>query len=407
MILHLMQKDVPPILDTTQAIALEKSSVESEMPVTTTAEPERITKVKKLNKAQVKTKKPKRGLASSVLHPRTTSMPPRGATPFSLLGYREPIKGGPNVYETTEIIPQHGSDEVDVHYQLRNDAILSSVASDAEDFTLIVVVTNDEKSWGLNRSAHDFFELLDTFTHPKEMTSVTLLTSSMSEFDKLQKLIQGRIQDYTQLSLLYRTDFSVSKVTRENRHDVSLQRVRRRMLTRYRNYALLTTLESWHQHVVWLDSDVIVVPPDLVSKMIEADRDILTPLCKICGKNNRVREYDLNAWAGSRTTPESSSDREDLFPGPLNVTHIRDFQNGADDFIPLDSVGGTMLYVRADVHRQGVLFPHHFVIGSEWTQEGYDGIETEGLCYSAHFLGYRCWGMPHEVIYHAPKDYQW
>lgn len=62
-----------------------------------------------------------------------------------------------------------------------------------------------------------------------------------------------------------------------------------------------------------------------------------------------------------------------------------------------------MLYVRADVHRQGVMFPAHYVISSEWGREGYDGIETEGLCYSAHFLDFKCCGMVNESIVHTEE----
>ncbi len=28
------------------------------------------------------------------------------------------------------------------------------------------------------------------------------------------------------------------------------------------------------------------------------------------------------------------------------------------------------------------------------------GIETEGICYTARFLCYKCWGMPNEIVIH-------
>ncbi|EEY53468.1 uncharacterized protein PITG_07124 [Phytophthora infestans T30-4] len=150
------------------------------------------------------------------------------------------------------------------------------------------------------------------------------------------------------------------------------------MLARYRNYALLSTMESWHQHV--------------------SDRDILEPMCvrKIRGQ---WLNYDKNAWVGHRKV--RATDDKNFVPGPLNARSFHNLPDKSKTFVPLDSVGGTMLYVRADIHRQGVMFPVHYVIGSEWGREGYDGIETEGLCYSAHFLGYKCWGMPHDAIQHA------
>lgn len=104
----------------------------------------------------------------------------------------------------------------------------------------------------------------------------------------------------------------------------------------------------------------------------------------------RVRPQRL----GGQSQGAAVESRLELCAGDLNVKRMKQFHGGKDTFVPLDSVGGTMLYVNVDVHRQGVLFPVHHLIGSEWSSEGYDGIETEGLCYVAHFLGFKCWGCP-------------
>ncbi|TMW66676.1 hypothetical protein Poli38472_013990 [Pythium oligandrum] len=327
------------------------------------------------------------------------ALPAPKGDPFVIKGYRETLRS--DIRETTETFPQYGTNERGIHYRLDNDAFIKV---GAPDMVLIIVVFNNEDSWGETRSVEDFFQLIATFTHPKEQTSVTMLTSSKSEFDKIQRIMREKIPAYAQFSLLLRNDFNPdSSLTRENRHEDGVQNVRRRMLARYRNYAVVSTLESWHQHVVWLDADVYIVPSGLVSKMVHANLDILEPICMI-RDGGRDREYDFNAWVGTRTQPKSAEERKGFVPNPLNVDRISTFAQRPEDYIALDSVGGTMLYVRADIHRQGVLFPHHYVIGSEWSMEGYDGIETEGLCYSAHFLGFRCWGMPHEVIHHYNKQ---
>ncbi len=42
-----------------------------------------------------------------------------------------------------------------------------------------------------------------------------------------------------------------------------------------------------------------------------------------------------------------------------------------------------------------------YIVGTKWEhKEGWDGIETEGICYMAKALGYKCWGMPNEIIKH-------
>ena len=60
-----------------------------------------------------------------------------------------------------------------------------------------------------------------------------------------------------------------------------------------------------------------------------------------------------------------------------------------DYIIPLDSVGGAVLFMKSIVIKQGVIFPTSLIVGTTWDrQEGYDGIETEGVCYLAKPLGF-------------------
>ncbi|KAL3663910.1 hypothetical protein V7S43_010799 [Phytophthora oleae] len=332
---------------------------------------------------------------TSVLHPSTPVVPALSTKiPFA-------TKKTDSLFpEYLESFPQHGKDEPGVHYRLENTRMLNQPGSREEDSLLFIVVFNDADSWGSNRSVNDYFQLLNSMDFPKEKLSVALLTSSMDEFLKVKKIFRREIQNYARLSVIFRNDFSQEGLTRNNRHLDHLQLQRRRMLARYRNYALLSFLETWHQHVIWLDADIVDVPPHLPLKMIQSGLDIVTPICmrKFNHETNEGYDYDLNAWVGHRKVRLSTS--EDFVPGPLSSRNMHDLQGEGQDVVPLDSVGGTMIYIRADIHRQGVVFPHHYIIGSEWGREGYDGIETEGLCYSAHFLGYKCWGMPNELIYH-------
>ena len=80
---------------------------------------------------------------------------------------------------------------------------------------------------------------------------------------------------------------------------------------------------------------------------------------------------------------------------------------GADGPVRLDSVGGTVLFLRADLHRDGLVFPP-FPYGREnpkirdshpvW---GKGEIETEGFGMMAHDMGLQCWGLPdYEVLHH-------
>eukprot|EP00644_Phytophthora_capsici_P015540 jgi/Phyca11/555134/estExt2_Genewise1Plus.C_PHYCAscaffold_700081 len=333
----------------------------------------------------------------SVLHPNTPVVPTLNTTiPFA-------TKKTDGLFpEYLESFPQHGKDEPGLHYRLEHTHMLNQPGSRDMDSVLFIVVFDDASSWGTNRSVKDYFQMLSSMDLPKEKQSVALLTSSMDEFLKVKKIFRREIQNYARLSVIFRDDFSQGGLTRDNRHMGNLQLQRRRMLARYRNYALISFLETWHQHVIWLDADIVYVPPHLPLKMIQSGLDIVTPTCMIIvnQETNEGYDYDLNAWVGHRKVRQPTS--EDFVPGPLSAKNMHNLQGEGQEAVPLDSVGGTMIYIRADIHRQGVIFPHNYVIGSEWGREGYDGIETEGLCYSAHFLGYKCWGMPNEVIHHTP-----
>ena len=75
----------------------------------------------------------------------------------------------------------------------------------------------------------------------------------------------------------------------------------------------------------------------------------------------------------------------------------------------LDAVGGTMLLVRADLHRDGLVFPS-YLYGVESSRIrkrhpvwGRGEIETEGLAAMAADMGAQCWGLPDLEIVHADE----
>jgi hypothetical protein len=165
-----------------------------------------------------------------------------------------------------------------------------------------------------------------------------------------------------------------------------IQLARRSILARSRNRLLAGALadEEW---VLWLDVDVIDYPADVLERLLATGKDIVTPHCV---KAPGGPTFDLNAWRDG---------------GRLHLHDLR----GGPDLVPLDSVGGTMLLVRADAHREGLTFPP-FLFGrrspvardpTPITGEGVGEIETEGLALMAREMGVGCWGMPHLEIIHA------
>ena len=80
------------------------------------------------------------------------------------------------------------------------------------------------------------------------------------------------------------------------------------------------------------------------------------------------------------------------------------------DLVRLNSVGGTMLFIRADLHRDGLIFPPYFYGRASdamrrrnpMLRSGTGEIETEGLAVMARDMGVQCWGLPNLEIRHRP-----
>ncbi len=160
---------------------------------------------------------------------------------------------------------------------------------------------------------------------------------------------------------------------------------RRKILARARNQLLFRALKD-QDWVLWLDVDVIDYPPDLIERLTATGRDIVHPHC--VGRYGGPT-FDLNAWRDH---------------GRVRMDDLR----GGPDLVRLDTVGGSVLLVRADVHRDGLIFPC-FPYGAANPAVRRPGplqingeLETEGFGIMAMDMGYQCWGMPNLEVLHAP-----
>ena len=270
-----------------------------------------------------------------------------------------------------------------------------------------------------------YFESLYRLTYPHHLISIAFLESDSS--DETYGKLLGRLPELEKgfrSAAVWKKDFGFRIPEGTPRWAGHLQRERRTVLAKSRNHLLFRALgdEDW---VLWLDVDIVEYPPEIIERLLGAGKDIVQPNC--------VREYggesfDLNAWR----------DRGRL--------HLHDLR-GEGDLVRLDSVGGTMLLVRADIHREGLVFPSYpYGAGSPLARRrlfpqlrqalsalftrGVEGkasklgdsmrnvrrgdilrlaevrsggeLETEGLAMMAHDMGYQCWGMPDLEIRHAP-----
>lgn len=236
-----------------------------------------------------------------------------------------------------------------------------------------------------------YFSALSKLSYPGELISLGFLESD-SRDDTYERVTRqaGRLAPRYRRVGVWKRDFGFQLPAGKPRWSPELQVVRRSVLARSRNHLLSRALsdEDW---VLWIDVDVIDYPADIVERLLATGKDIVHPHCLVQPDNAARRTFDRNAWR----------DR-----GRLQMNDLR----GEGDLVPLHAVGGTMLLVRADAHRDGLIFPP-FLYGkrnplirddSPWFPYGEGEIETEGLGMMAHDMGYRCWGMPDLEILHYP-----
>jgi GT2 family glycosyltransferase len=230
-----------------------------------------------------------------------------------------------------------------------------------------------------------YFELLATLSFPVEQISLGLLEGDSDDdtFDQIARRLDALRTRYRRVTLL-RWDANFQFPAGVNRWAQPFQFPRRVVLARARNRLLQAALadEEW---VLWLDVDVVDYPTDVIQQLLASGKDIVTPHCVI---HPGGPSFDWNCWRDN---------------GQIRLDGMR-----GQSLVRLDAVGGTMLLVRADLHREGLVFPP-FLYGrqspfardpSPYDALGVGEVETEGMALMAKDMGYECWGMPDLEIVH-------
>lgn len=233
-----------------------------------------------------------------------------------------------------------------------------------------------------------YFALLERLEYDPALLSAGFLESDSSDnsFAMLRAWAKG---DGQRLRRLQVTKHDFGYQLRGRRWDPVVQRQRREILARSRN-RLLTALddEDW---VLWLDADLVDYPSDLLTRLLGAGKDIVVPHSVF--PNGQI--FDLNSFRidpsrGGMEDPRYLLDG--LFQPPRGEGRLYTDALRDEPLAPVDSVGGAALLVRADLHREGLIFPPF----------GYRGyIETEGLAMMAKDMGVTPFALPELSITHA------
>lgn len=230
---------------------------------------------------------------------------------------------------------------------------------------------------------------LRSLTYPHARISLGFLESDSQDgtYAWLAKILPDLQREFRGAAI-FKRDYGYRMTG--SRWELGKQRRRREILARSRNYLLSQTQgdEDW---VFWLDVDVAQYPTDVIEQLLAYGKDIAVPNCVVTGTN---RQYDLNTYK-----LKSAADKIDWQPhiidgllqppAGLGRWYLNDLQ--LFDAVEVDAVGGTMLLIKADLHREGLIFPPYPYRLT---------IETEGLAAMAKDMGCRCWGLPKVVIHH-------
>jgi mannan polymerase complexes MNN9 subunit len=289
-----------------------------------------------------------------------------------------------------------------VHYNLNS---LSSTADSIANRERVLILTP------LARFYTGYWENLEKLSYPHELISLGFIAPKTSEGNAavaaLEKAISktqsGPIDNrFASISIL-RQDFLPPLASQDEkvRHKLSAQKERRESMSRARNSLVFTTLGPGTSWVLWLDGDIIETPSSLIQDLTAFDKPVVVPNCfqRFWDSKKRkwdVRPYDFNSWIDSKTArdmADAMGPEEILLEGYAEMptyrtlmAYLPDLKNlDPTKMVALDGVGGTALMVKADVHRDGAMFPAF---------PFFHLVETEGFAKMVRRLGYEVFGIP-------------
>lgn len=268
------------------------------------------------------------------------------------------------------------------------------------------------------RFYQEYWDNLLQLSYPHQLITLGFILPKNKEGNEATTLLQAQIaktqksgpeKDRFKSIIILRQDFDPPLVSQDEseRHKMQNQKPRRAAMAKARNSLLFTTLGPSVSWVLWLDADIVETPPNLIQDLASHDKPIVVPNCfqryyDPDQKKMAERAYDFNNWQDSPTAQElgqKMAKDEILLEGYAEMGTFRalmaympfDDQDDIHIEVPLDGVGGTAVLVKADVHRDGAMFPPF---------PFYHLIETEGFAKMAARLGWKATGLPLYKVYH-------
>lgn len=265
------------------------------------------------------------------------------------------------------------------------------------------------------RFYQEYWDNLLQLSYPHELITLGFILPKTKEGNQATAALQQQIQkiqnhgaekDRFKSIIILRQDFDPAVVSQDEseRHKLGNQKARREVMAKARNSLLFTTLGPSTSWVLWLDADIVESPPTLIQDLASHDKPVIVANCyqKYYDpetKKMAERPYDFNSWQDSETAlklAEQMGPDDILLEGYAELATYRTLMaymsnpgSPKDLAVPLDGVGSTALLVKADVHRDGAMFPAFSF---------YHLIESEGFAKMAKRLGWQPYGLPNYKV---------
>ncbi|KAH8815264.1 glycosyltransferase family 62 protein [Xylogone sp. PMI_703] len=295
-----------------------------------------------------------------------------------------------------------------VHYYMNN---VTSTGDPITNQERVLILTP------LARFYQEYWDNLLKLTYPHDLITLGFIIPKNKEGNAATAALQEQVTKTQKFGpekkrfgsiIIERQDFDppLASQSEAERHKMQNQKVRRAGMARARNSLLYTTLGPSTSWVLWLDSDIIETPPDMIQDLAKHNKPILVPNCFQRYKDPQTnqmaeRAYDFNSWQDTESSlqyAETMGPDDILLEGYAEMPTYRTlmaYMTSEDgdrhETVPLDGVGGTALLVKAEVHRDGAMFPPF---------PFYHLIETEGFAKMAKRLGWQPYGLPNYKVYH-------
>jgi mannan polymerase complexes MNN9 subunit len=292
-----------------------------------------------------------------------------------------------------------------VHYYMNN---LTNTKTPIENEETVLILTP------LARFYQEYWDNILKLQYPHNLISLGFIIPKTKEGNAAYAALQAQVtktqtgpksKRFGAITILRQdTESPLQSQNEEERHKMSNQKARRAAMAKARNSLLFTTMGPTTSWVLWMDADIIETPPTLIQDLAGYDVPIIAPNCfqryyNEDKKSMDIREYDYNNWIDSPTARDLGAKMgydDILLEGYAEMPTYRSLMAKMHDKsadpgakIKLDGVGGATLLVKAEVHRDGAMFPPFAF---------YHLIETEGFAKMANRLNWESFGLPNYLV---------